>query len=114
MINLHDVSAVDCGTAIEICNDPNLNLNVHGLTMVRVNKGVVIRDAPGVLARLGLPVTTPPEFIAEIVEIMQRTEGAQDAARREQLGGSKLAAWLGGAADLATIGTALLAAVGAG
>jgi len=92
----------NCGTAISMPSGGS------GDTFIKTNiedceTGLLYRDPPSLLASLGLPPDTPPQYLIEALEILQAHEKEPENVRAEKIKSSKIGPFLQGAANVAAV-----------
>ena len=108
VLHLKNVRIDNCGTGISAPKDAHINAD--GLEITNTARAIELRDPPGLLQSLGLPATTPPQYLIEALKILEGASALPTEARIERLRESNLIKWLGVTADLAGIGSTLLSA----
>jgi len=108
VINLKNVRIDNCGTGISAPKDAQINTD--GLEIKNTKNAIELRDQPSLLLSLGLPNDTPPSYLIEALNILDKHNTLAPAIRIEKLRKSNLIKWLGVTADLTTLGTTLLSA----
>jgi hypothetical protein len=108
-LHLKNVRIDNCGTGLSA--PTGAQIFADGLEITNTKQAIELRDPPGLLQALGLPVNTPPEYLVEALKIL---EGAPPDERAEMLRESRLVKWLGVTADLTGLVTVLVSAQAAG
>lgn len=105
---LKNVKIDNCGTGISAPKDAPLTAD--GLEITNTKLAIELRDPPSLMSSLGLPQDTPVKYLVEALRILESNEELPEEERIESLKESSLLSWLGGTADLLTIGSTLLSA----
>ena len=107
-LKLKNVRIDNCGTGISM--SIGTQLDADGLVITNTRRAIEVREPQSLLQSLGLPATTPPEFLIEALRILEGASGLPPNARIQKLSESRLSKWLGVTADLAGLGSVLLSA----
>ena len=94
------------GTGIKAPTSADIQMS--GTTFVRNGKALDIYVSAVDLQKLGLPPDTPQELMQEIIATLQGISAEPAKVKQEAIENSRLFKWLGHAASLATVGTALV------
>jgi hypothetical protein len=86
-------------TAVHAKNSRNIHANSNTVVSREVAEAVSAQDKAGLIAALGLPVDTPAPLVGEALQAFARSAVNEPAATQE-LSDSKLARFIGVAADL--------------
>lgn len=105
---LKNVRIDNCDTGISVPKDAQVHAD--GLEVTNTRRAIELRDTPGLLQSLGLPVDTPLTYLAEALKLLEGSHNLPADHRIERLRESSLIKWLGVTADLTDIGTTLLSA----
>lgn len=86
-------------TAVHAINSRNIRANFNTIVSREVADAISSQDKAGLIAALGLPADTPAPLVGEALQAYGRNTGDEQAAAQE-LSDSRLAQYVGVAADL--------------
>ena len=86
-------------TAVHAINSRNIRANSNTIVSREVAEAIAARDKAGLIAALGLPADTPAPLVGEALQAYGRNASDERAAAQE-LSDSRLARYVGVAADL--------------
>ena len=106
-------SAIGLDIAVQVINSRNIRAESNTVVSREVVEAISLKDKAGLIAALGLPVSTPASFIGEALQAYGRNAGDESAASRE-ISDSRLARFIGVSADLSQLVGAFAGLVNSG
>lgn len=88
-----------------------IEIDVSGTSFKGNGKALDIYVSAADLRHLGLPENTPQEYIQEVIEILRSQKYQPEEVQVESIAESSLFKWLGHAASVSSIGSAIIAFV---